>query len=334
MKNVISKDKVQPKDKVQLKDKIQSILLKYSVYIVLILLLIFFSFSSPVFLTQANMANFFRQIPSVGILTVAYAMVLINGYVDLSIASIAAFSGTAAAYLSTLGWNPIIVIVVAMMTGAFFGTINGLLIKKLNLPAFILTLGTSYIIRGIIMFITDGIYVTGVTDWFGKLASTNIFGNVIYSSTLIFIILVIVFAYIMKNTRLGKHSYIVGSNPEAARLSGIDTDKHVVKIFMIEGILAAVAGVLLMSNLNVGGPNEGQGLDLLAMAAAIMGGIQFSGGVGTIGGAVVGIFTLQIFNNGLSIMGVNAFMQQAVTGGIIIFALVVDYFRRKAEKNN
>ncbi|MGX7031357.1 ABC transporter permease [Vagococcus zengguangii] len=313
---------------------LKSLFLKYSVYIVLIVLFLYFSFASPMFLSAGNIGNFFRQIPAVGILTIAYAMVLITGYVDLSIASIAAFSGTAAAYLAAQGMPAPVVIIAALLIGGVFGAINGILIKKFDLPAFILTLGTNYIIRGLIMFVTNGIYITGTPDWFGKLATTKIFGNVIFSNTIIFFVLVLIFSYIMKNTRFGKYCYAIGSNPEAARLSGIKTDKQVIKVFVIEGMLAAIAGILLMSNLNVGGPNEGQGLDLLAMAASIMGGTQFSGGVGTIGGAIVGIFTLQIFTNGLAIMGVNAFMQQAVTGAVIIFAIIVDYLRRKAEKNS
>ena len=313
---------------------IKNLFLQYSVYVVLVILFIMFSLLSPMFLSAGNISNFFRQIPPVGIMTVAYCMVLITGYVDLSIASIAAFTGTTAVYLGSLGWSPILVIPIAILIGVIFGTINGILIKKLDLPAFILTLGTNYVIRGIIMFITNGIYVTGTPDWFGKIAGTKVVGNIIYTNTLIFILIIILFSYIMKNTRFGRYCYAVGSNSEVARLSGIETDKHVIKVFAIEGALAAIAGILLMSNLNVGGPNEGQGLDLLAMAASIMGGTQFSGGVGTIGGAVVGIFTLQLFNNGLAILGVNAFMQQVVTGVVIVFSIIIDYLRRKAEMNS
>ncbi|MBD3949268.1 ABC transporter permease [Tuanshanicoccus lijuaniae] len=313
---------------------LQKLFLKYSVYIVLVILFIFFTFASSMFLSPGNISNFFRQIPPVGIMTVAYCMVLVTGYVDLSIASIAAFCGTAAVYMSTLGWHPILVLPAAILIGIVFGTINGILIKLLNLPAFILTLGTNYIIRGSIMFVTNGIYVTGTPDWFGKLAGTKVLGNIIYSNTIIFALIVILFVYIMKNTRFGRYCYAIGSNSEVAHLSGIKTDKHVIKMFAIEGALAAIAGILLMSNLNVGGPNEGQGLDLLAMAASIMGGTQFSGGVGTIGGAVVGIVTLQLFNNGLAILGVNAFMQNVVTGVVIVFSIIIDYLRRKAELNS
>lgn len=316
------------------KKDIKKILLNYSVYLVLILLLLFFSIKTPMFLSKGNISNFFRQIPSVGILTIAYAMILITGHVDLSIASIAALSGTAAAYLAIKGLNPALVILIALVLGAIMGFINAFLITQFKLPSFILTLGTNYAYRGLVMYLTDGIYVTGVPQWFSKISQTNIIGNIIYSNTLIFIILSVVFAFILNNTDFGRKCYAVGSNSEAARLSGIRVNQHTIKVFILEGVAAAIAGILMMSILNVGGPNEGQGLDLLAMAAAILGGTQFSGGVGSIGGALVGILTLQVFNNGLAVLGVNAFMQQLVTGLIIIVAMIVDYFRKKSEANN
>lgn len=328
------------KDNQAKKLDVQGIFLKYSVYIVLVVLFVYFSFASPRFLTVGNMANFFRQLPSVGILTIGYTMILITGYVDLSIASIAAFAGTLAAQLAIMGVPAPFVILISLLSGAVFGLLNAALILKFDLPSFISTLGMNFIIRGIVMFATNGIMVIGVPAWFTTISTTRIFSGVpivqdlIFSNTLIFLVLVAVFAYVMKNTRLGKYCYAIGSNTESARLSGIKTNRHVMKIFAIEGTLAALAGILLMSNLNVGAPNEGQGLDLLAMAAAIMGGTQFSGGVGTIGGAVVGIFTLQLFTNGLAIMGVNSFVQQIVTGGVIIFAVIVDFLRRKAATNN
>lgn len=315
------------------KKSVKNILLDYSVYIIIVVLIIYFSIASPMFLSRGNISNFFRQIPSVGLLTVAYTMVLITGNVDLSIASIAAFCGTTAAFLAKGGINPLITIIVSLALGGVMGVFNGLLITKFDLPSFILTLGTNYIYRGLIMFFTDGVYITGMPEWFAKLSQTKLISNIIYSNTAVFILVSIAFSYLLKNTNFGRKCYAVGSNKEAARLSGIRADDHIIKTYMLEGIVAGIAGVLLMSNLNVGGPNEGQGLDLLAMAAAILGGTQFSGGVGTIGGAIVGILTLQIFTNGLAILGVNAFMQQVVTGLVIIVALIVDFTRRKSEIN-
>ena len=313
------------------------------VYAVLLTLIISFSVINPMFLSTANIGNFFRQIPTVGIVTIGLTMVLITGGVDLSIGSIVAFTGTAAAYLSTLGWNPIIVVLVSIAIGAFWGFINSFLITKFKLEPFILTLGTNYIIRGLILFVTNGIYVTGVPNWFYNISNTKIAFNVIYTNTIVFIVLVLIAAYVMRNTRFGRYCYAVGSNKEAARLSGIKIDKHFIKVYVLEGALAGIAGILLMSSLNVGAPAEANGLDAFALAAAIIGGTRFGGGIGTIGGAIAGIFTIETFKNGLALLGMNAFIQQSVTGLIIIAAVILDFYRKgklftgkkvKATKNN
>lgn len=319
-----------PKKKLDLK----AMFMNYSVYLVLIVLVIYFSIANADFLSTYNMENFLQQIPPVGILTVAYAMILICGYVDLSIGYVGMAAGMVGLYCSNLGFNPVLVILISLLVGAILGTFNALLIKKFDLPSFILTLGTSYVIKGMLGFFTDEQFIGSEQEWFNKLAKTPIGTDVFKSNALIFIIAIIIVTFIMKGTRLGKYTYAVGSNPEAARLSGINTDMHVVKVFIIEGMLAAVAGLLIVSNLNGGASKDANGLDLFAMAAAIMGGVSFSGGIGTIGGAVAGILTLQVFKNGLTLMGVNSFLQDTVTGLVIILAIIIDYLKRKAGRQS
>ncbi|MCR1950505.1 ABC transporter permease [Clostridium sp. DSM 100503] len=308
---------------------LKGLAVKYSIYLVLVVLIISFSIISSDFLGVANISNFFRQIPTVGILTVAYAMILITGNVDLSMGANAAFSGCVAVYLAVNGFNPIISILAALIVGALWGCLNGVLITSFKLDSFILTLGTSYLIRGIILFLTNGIYIKGLPEWFYKISNTKIGTPLIHANTVIFFLIFLVIMFIMKNTRYGRYCYSIGSNREASRLSGINVNKHIIKVYVVEGLLAAVAGILLMSNINVGAPSEINGPELYAMAGSIMGGVAFGGGIGSIGGAIVGIFTIQVFQNGLSILGVNSFIQQAVTGAIIIVAIVVDFYRRK-----
>lgn len=311
------------------KPDLRDIFLQYSVYIVLAGLIIAFSLVSPVFLGQANIGNFFRQIPTVGIVTVGVTMLLITGKVDLSAGSIAAFAGTAAVFFAVKGFSAPVVIIAALLIGALWGLVNGFFITRFNLDSFILTLGTDYMIRGILLFFTNGIYIKGVPDWFYSLSNTKMGVNFIFSNTLVFVSAVLVMAYVMKYTRFGRYCYAVGSNPEAARLSGIHIQRHLIKVYILEGTLAALAGLLLMSNLNVGAPSEAAGVGLFALAAAIIGGAAFSGGIGTMSGAVVGILILEVFRNGLAVLGLNTFVQQAVTGAIIIVAIVVDYYRRR-----
>ena len=313
---------------------IKSLFMNYSVYLVLIILVLYFSITNGDFLSSYNIENFLQQIPPVGILTVAYSMILICGNVDLSIGYVGMAAGMVGLYASNSGLPAPVVIAISLVVGATLGTMNALLIKKFDLPSFILTLGTSYVIKGMLGFFTDEQFIGSEQEWFNKLAKTPIGTDMVKSNALIFIIVIIIFVFVMKKTRLGRYTYAVGSNPEAERLSGINIDLHIVKIFMIEGMLAAIAGLLIVSNLNGGASKDANGLDLFAMAAAIMGGTSFSGGIGTIGGAVAGILTLQVFKNGLTLMGVNSFLQDTVTGLVIIFAIIVDYFKRRASRQS
>lgn len=329
--NEIINNKVVQEEGINAKAKrfdIKSLFLKYSIYLVLVVLTLTFSIVSSDFLGAANMSNFFRQIPTVGILTVAITMVIITGGVDLSIGAIAAFSGCTAAYLAVKGMSMPVCLLTGLAVGGLWGLFNGVLITKFKLESFILTMGTSYLIRGLILFFTNGIYIKGVPDWFYNISNTEVGISIIHTNTIIFVVIVLIMAYLMKNTRFGRYCYVVGSNKEAGRLSGISVNKHVIKVYAIEGVLAAVAGILLMSSINVGAPSEVSGPDLFAMAGAIMGGVQFGGGVGTIGGAMVGIFTIQVFQSGLAILGINSFLQQAVTGAVIVLAIVVDFYRK------
>lgn len=313
---------------------IKSLFMNYSVYLVLIVLVVYFSIANGDFLSTYNIENFLQQIPPVGILTVAYAMILICGYVDLSIGYVGMAAGMVGLFASNSGLPAPVVIVLSLAVGAALGTMNALLIKKFDLPSFILTLGTSYVIKGMLGFFTDEQFVGSEKEWFLRLAKTPIGTEIVKSNAVIFIVIIVIFVFVMKNTRLGKYTYAVGSNQEAARLSGINTDVHVIKIFIIEGMLAAIAGLLIVSNLNGGASKDANGLDLFAMAAAIMGGTSFSGGIGTIGGAVAGILTLQVFKNGLTLMGVNSFLQDTVTGLVIILAIIIDYLKRKASSQS
>ncbi|AWK51125.1 ABC transporter permease [Clostridium beijerinckii] len=330
MKDIIN-NKVMQEESMKAKaegSNFRNLFLKYSIYLVLVVLIITFSIVSPDFLGVANASNFFRQIPTVGILTVALTMVLVTGGVDLSIGAIAAFSGCTVAYLAVKGLNAPIAIAGGLVAGGFWGLFNGILITKFKLESFILTMGTTYLVRGLILFFTNGIYIKGVPDWFYNLSNIEVGISIIHTNTVIFFIIIIIIAYLMKNTRFGRYCYVVGSNKEAGRLSGINVNKHIIKVYAIEGVLASIAGILLMSSINVGAPSEVSGPDLFALAGAIMGGVQFGGGVGTVGGAMVGIFTIQVFQSGLAILGINSFLQQAVTGAVIILAIVVDFYRK------
>lgn len=311
-----------------MKNKIIQILYEKWIFLLLFLLIIIFSNLSPVFFSMGNASNFFRSLPTLGIVTLGITVVIITGGVDLSCGAVLAFSGTVGAYLASRGFNPIVVIFITLVTGAIFGLLNGFLITKFKLQPFIATLGTNYFIRGLILLITNGIFIKGMPDWFYMISNTKII-FFIYSNTVVFIIISLVLAYMMKNSRFGRYSYLIGSNSEAARLSGINVSKHIVKVYVFQGVLASIAGIIMMSYLNVGAPSEGIGMEAFAIAGAVIGGTQFGGGVGKIGGAIAGVIVIEIFKNGLAILGINSFGQQTITGLIIIIAVVVDFYRKR-----
>lgn len=300
------------------------------VIIVLIILIVCFSMMSPVFATKGNLANLLRSMPTLGIVTLGLTMLIITGGVDLSCGAIVACSGTLSVALAVKGIHPIICIVSGIAAGALCGYFNGYMITRFKLQPFIVTLGANYLIRGIILVATKGIFISGLPSWYYKISNTNVLFNLIYSNTIIFIVLAIIVAFIMKHTCFGRYCYAVGSNKEASRLSGIDVTKHFRRVYVIHGALAGITGIVMMSYLNVGASSEAVGLEAYAIAASIIGGTQFGGGIGTIGGAVSGLLTIEVFKNGLAVVGINTYGQQAVTGLLILIAIVIDYLRKES----
>ena len=189
---------------------IKSLFMNYSVYLVLIILVLYFSITNGDFLSSYNIENFLQQIPPVGILTVAYSMILICGNVDLSIGYVGMAAGMVGLYASNSGLPAPVVIAISLVVGATLGTMNALLIKKFDLPSFILTLGTSYVIKGMLGFFTDEQFIGSEQEWFNKLAKTPIGTDMVKSNALIFIIVIIIFVFVMKKTRLGRYTYAVG----------------------------------------------------------------------------------------------------------------------------
>lgn len=299
--------------------------------LILIVFIIGFNIMEPKFLQMSNITLFFKQLPLLGIIGIGITMVLITGAIDLSIGSIAALSGTLAVYFAVNNYNPIICLLLAIISGVICGAVNGFLVTRFKLQPFILTLGTNLVIRGSLLAVTAGMPISGIPDWFYAISNTHIIGP-IYSNTIVFIIIAIIASFLLQKTRFGRYSYAVGSNTEAARLSGIKTKTHIIKVYMIEASFAAIAGILLMSTINSGGPNEANGIDLYGLAAAIIGGAQFSGGVGTISGSIIGVLIIRVIQSGLAILGVNSFTQQAIIGIIIVVAIIIDSLRSNRRK--
>lgn len=188
-------------------------------------------------------------------------------------------------------------------------------------------------IRGLTQMFTGGILISGLPGWFYHISNTRLLGNILYSNFLIFLILAVAVVLIMKCTIFGRYCYAVGSSKKASSLAGIQVKRHLLKVYFIEGAFAGIAGIILMSYLNVGASSEAMGLEAYAIAAVIIGGIRFEGGAGGIVRAVLGLLIIEVFKNGMNAAGVNTYGQQAVTGLMILAAMVMDYFRKKREES-
>jgi len=296
----------------------------------LLVLCVIISVANPVFLTQTNILNVLRQITTNLYLALAMTMIIIQGGIDLSVGSIIAVSGVVVASLIVFFGLPIFVAVgLGILTGALFGAINGFIAATTAIPPFIITLASMNIARGAAMIISDGAPTRVIDDTFNFIGAGHIFG-LLPIPVLYLLILIVVCYFIMNKTKLGRYIYAVGGSAEAARFSGINIRKVKFFVFTFSGLMAGFAGVVLASRMFSGQPTAGEGAELDAIAAVVLGGTSMSGGIGKIGGTVIGALIIGVLNNGLNLMGVSSFWQLVVKGIVILVAVYADVLKRRA----
>ena len=310
----------------------------------LIALVVTFSLSNEYFMTPSNMISIIVQTTAIALAGVGVTYVIITGGIDLSIGAVLALSGVVAGLL-VKNWdvNVYVAFLAGIATGVFCGFLNGGMINFLRLPPFIATLGMMMIARGIAKLATDARSIAGLPESFGSLANEAPwrtyktlpngmevidFESIPYSS-LLMVVLVILFAYILSSAKLGRYIYAVGSNEEATRLSGINVVKVKFIAYMICGGFAALAGIVTMSRLVTVQPTAGEAFEMDAIASAVIGGTSLSGGVGTISGTIIGAFIIGVLRNGLNMLSVQGFVQQILIGLVIIIAVSVDQLRNR-----
>ncbi len=279
------------------------------------------------YLSTANIINILVAGSLMGLVAIGESSLLIAGHVDLSPGSISGFSGVLVGVLLASNFPIWGAILIVLICGVIIGFINSQLILRIKLEPFIATLATMSIVRGFAYIINDGKAAPIFSEAFIAIGSSRIFGLPI--PVWILFIVVIIFYVLLKYTCFGRNIYYIGGNKEAARFAGINYDKIIIKLYMINAGLASLAGMLLASRMNTGHPSASVGLEFDAVTAAILGGIAFKGGVGTIVGTVLGIFVLQGFNNGLQVLNVQSFWQNVAKGSLLIIALSFDYLRNK-----
>lgn len=309
--------------------RILSLWKKVGMWSILIVLLVVFAVISPAFRTATNFGNILKQISILGVAAVGISFVMISGSVDLSIGSIIALEIVIMAKLLQSDVALGIVIAVGLITAAICSTLNGLLANTLKIPAFAITLATMNIYQGTAWLISEGKVLGGfITSNISVFATKYLFG-VLPLMGLILIVSAIIGVYILSKTYFGRYVYAIGGNAEAARLAGIDTRKTVVLIHVIAGFFYGIAGILYLSRTMSATGSACANYAFQCITAACLGGVSTSGGEGKAHGAILGVLVIGIFSNGMGVMGVNDFVQQVIEGGILLFALSVEYLQKK-----
>ncbi len=302
----------------------------------LIVLLVFFSFASPAFMQTENILGILQATAVNGVLAIASTFVIITSGIDLSVGTLMTFCAVMAGGFLTYWDLPLWTgVVAAIATGALSGAISGTLIAKLKIPPFIATLGMMMLLKGLSLVVsgTKPIYFSN-TETFSMISQDSAIdailpGLPIPNAVLILFALAIASSVILNRTALGRYTFALGSNEEAVRLSGVNVDRWKIAIYGFGGAICGVAGLLIASRLNSAQPALGQGYELDAIAAVVIGGTSLSGGTGTILGTIIGAFIMSVLTNGLRILSVAQEWQIVVTGLIIILAVYADILRRR-----
>ena len=312
----------------QLRERLGDVVAQAAAAGALVVVFIGLTFISPVFLTTTNLTNVIEQTTVTAIIAIGMTFVIITAGIDLSVGSTAAISGVVGVSLIVnhgVSWP--IAVVLGTLVGAAVGLGNGLLITVANLNPFIATLGMQGVIRGLDYIWTNGQVVFGVPQGFGVLGSGTVLGIPV---PLIILLIIAVIAYLLlSRTRLGRYTYAIGSNQEAARLSGIPIRYYKIAVYVILGLLAGFGGMIASSRVYSGQPNFGLGLELDVIAAAVIGGASLFGGQGTIIGTLIGAFLIALIRNGSVLLDINSFYQEVIIGVVIWLAVFWDQFRRK-----
>ncbi len=304
---------------------------KYAIYIVAVLLVIAMSIMSEGFLTWANIVNILRQNSFVGMVAIGMTFVAITGGIDLSVGAVMAFAGMVAAKFCVRDADVQLPLVVALLLGvavsALVGFCNGILITKGRVAPFIATLGMQTILRGAALLLNDGRPFIKLSQEFNNIGQGYVLGLPI--PVVAFLVIVILGILLLHYFRFGRRVYAIGGNEGAARASGIMTDRIKIWVYVLASVFSGISGIILSARVQSASPISGQGYELDAVAAVVIGGTSLAGGIGTMAGTIVGILILGIITNGLDLLNVSAYLQQIIKGAIIVIAALLD---RKASK--
>lgn len=295
----------------------------------LVLLTLVFWLMEPAFLSQRNVRAILAVVSFVGIIAIGQTILMVAGEFDLSVGSVAGLSAVVAAKLMTAAALPVpLAVLGGLGVGLGLGLVNGLVVVRLGIPAFIQTLGVLFVGQGLIQVVTGGYPVYPLPDAVSAFGRANLVWGLGWSFVF-FLAALLVADFVLRRTVVGRNMYATGGNREVARLVGINTNRYKIAAFMTVGGLASVAGMFVMADMATATTTVGSGWELTVIAGVVVGGVSLFGGAGTVIGGVIGILLLRVVQSGLVIIGVDANWQQIAVGVIMVLAVGIDILRRR-----
>ena len=294
---------------------------------ILVILFIFFSVTSPVFLKTDTLMKLLKQASIYGIIAIGMVFVITSSGIDISVGSVVGLSGIIVSMCMLSGMGVMVSILIAILASVLVGLFNGVLVFDANVPPFIATMASMTIVRNIILLITGAKTISGLPKGFTAIAAGSVFG--VPNLFLAWFAIILMSFFISKKTVFGRNIYSYGSNKEAARLSGINTRVTVYGVYVFCAVVCGIAGILLTSRLGNGVPSPGDGYELDAIAAAVVGGASLDGGEGSVIGTVLGAMIMAMLRQGGTLLGINSFIMEIIIGSLIALAVVIDKIRRR-----
>ena len=306
-------------------------LIRRAMLIVMLLVIAFFSYRSLRFSSPENLQNILIAAAPFALIALGQTLVILTGGIDLSVGSVIAVAGMTSAAVAKANPGQVwLTVLSAMAVGLLAGTVNGILVSRVDVPPFIATLGMLTAGSGIAYVIGGGAPINGLPAEFGSIANTKVLGLQI--PVIVMIVGIVLLGIVMRRTAYGMRVYAVGGNRVAAEIAGVNARRTLFSVYAVSGLLAGLSGVMLASRVISGPPNLGQGYELDAIAAVVIGGASLMGGRGTVWGTALGLLLIQTLNNGLDLLLVPAYWQDVIKGVLIVAAVAVDVWstRRRA----
>lgn len=300
------------------------IFLNYGMIVVLVIMIIAFSLASSNFMKMNTIWTIFNQVSITGILSVGMTMVLLTAGIDLSVGSIAGVTAVTGSILMTHKIGILPTIIICLIIAFCYGALNGVFITKLLIPPFIATLATQTSLRGLAYIVTGGLPIFGFDERFGNFAKGKLIG--IPYPVLLMVLVFAVGIFILNKTIFGRYLYGVGGNEESSRLSGINVNKIKLLAYSINGLLAGVAGLVLLSRTNSGQPSAGVNYEMDAITSCVLGGISLAGGEGRLPMVIAGTLFMGVLSTGMIMLSINDYVQQLIKGIVLILAVAYSQY--------